>query len=266
MWFQKVKNNLTGLTCGKHPTYISPTSTPNTNVVVWWTKKITVGFLFFEDHVWCQSTSGIPYRIRVMKPSFVTRHGDANRIFAFESMPLKQLWGNFFFSKFVCRLHQTRKPSGTNSVFLEYSTIYWNSVPYCSPWRHFLKCLLSILSDVIIDFSFVSVCVCICSWRATSTGTIGDVCVPFFHCTIHILTLLTQIQASPYALRSRLCVPDTGFPPERKSYHCMLMKWHFYAGHFFHPACIRNFTTLISFDSRFLNEEMLTHLAACYNH
>jgi hypothetical protein len=151
-----------------------------------------------------------------MIPGFVTLHDDANRVFAFDNMRLKQLWGKNCFSKFVrCRL-QARNPVDTNSIILEFSTICWISMSYCSPWFRFLHCLPSILSDVLIDFSFVSVRRG--SWRATTSGWDDRRCL----CFRLPMSYPHSDQASTHAgfstctLKSWVCIWCRDFPLKRK--------------------------------------------------
>lgn len=124
----------------------------------------------------------------MIKPTLVTCHVALNKLNIFKGTKFQQLWGNIFTMKFVLLHHQPRKP--VSQTF--YHLLDGKMSPYSNPCCHFPECYMSVLSDRLIQFSYISLSRG--SSQVTTSGWSARSAFPTLKCFTHHLTLLAPIQ------------------------------------------------------------------------
>jgi hypothetical protein len=121
--------------------------------------------------------------------SFCPSSRFCKEFFASNSILYQQLQGDIFSLCILHLCHHARKPNGTNfQISQTFQYLINFKMPYNIPCCHFPQCYLSILSDVVIDFAFVSVGRGI--WRPTTTGDDR-------RCLCSLLSMIYPISAPP---------------------------------------------------------------------
>jgi hypothetical protein len=70
--------------------------------------------LFLGIVLYVTPRSVVSFRIKVMKPAFVTRHDSVKKYVAFDSIPFQELWRITFSLKSLLFYQQARHSAGTN--------------------------------------------------------------------------------------------------------------------------------------------------------
>jgi hypothetical protein len=136
--------------------------------------------------------------IKMMKRDFFTCHDAVKKLTSFKSILFRQLQGNLFLLNFVLLHQQVRNSAGINfPISQNFQHLLAHMVPNFNLCFDFSNCHMSILSDELINFFFMSL------GRGSSWATITGCSAISVYLSLkgftHHLSPLACTQASPHA-------------------------------------------------------------------